>query len=162
MNNIRVGIGFDVHAFSKNRKLILGGVEIDSPFGLLGHSDADVLVHAIIDSLLGSASLGDIGTHFPDSDKQYKDIRSIILLNNIYDILCKHKIDIINIDCVVVCEKPKIAAFVDDMKGNISGALGGLSKSRIGIKGKTTEKLGFTGRAEGIAVYAVSLVNINE
>jgi 2-C-methyl-D-erythritol 2,4-cyclodiphosphate synthase len=162
MNNIRVGIGFDVHAFSPHRKLILGGVEIDYPLGLLGHSDADVLVHAIIDSLLGPASLGDIGTHFPDSDKQYKDIRSIILLKKSYDILSGHKVDIINIDCVVACEMPKIAAYIDDMKSNISGALGGLPKSRIGIKGKTTEKLGFTGRAEGIAVYAVSLINIDE
>jgi 2-C-methyl-D-erythritol 2,4-cyclodiphosphate synthase len=158
MENIRIGTGYDVHAFAKGRDLILGGVKIDYESGLLGHSDADVLVHAIIDSLLGAANLGDIGKLFPDTDNKYKGISSIELLKQVNALLIKKDIQIINIDTIVICERPKIKDFTDKMKLNISASLNGLSVDRIGIKGTTTEKLGFTGRGEGIAAQAVSLV----
>jgi 2-C-methyl-D-erythritol 2,4-cyclodiphosphate synthase len=160
MQNIRVGIGYDVHAFAKGRNLILGGVKIDYEFGLMGHSDADVLVHAIIDALLGAANLGDIGKLFPDTDQKYKGISSIELLKQVNTLLLNKNIKIINIDSVVICEKPKIKDYTDKMKSNISVALCGLSVDRIGIKGTTTEKLGFTGRGEGIAAQAVSLIEL--
>lgn len=158
MNNLRVGTGFDVHAFAGNRKLILGGVHIEYKYGLLGHSDADVLVHAVIDSLLGAAGLPDIGTLFPDTDVKYKEVSSLILLRNVSEMLIRKNIEVINIDSVVICEKPRIREYITAMKSNISGSLNGLSADRIGIKGKTTEKLGFTGRGEGIAAQAVSLI----
>ncbi|MBN2401258.1 MAG: 2-C-methyl-D-erythritol 2,4-cyclodiphosphate synthase [Spirochaetes bacterium] len=158
MQNIRIGIGYDVHAFAKGRDLILGGVKIDHETGLMGHSDADVLVHAIMDSLLGAANLGDIGKFFPDTDAGYKGISSIELLKQVNALLEKNNIRIINIDSVVICERPKIKDFTDKMKANISTALNGLELNRIGIKGTTTEKLGFTGRGEGIAAQAVSLI----
>jgi 2-C-methyl-D-erythritol 2,4-cyclodiphosphate synthase len=160
MQNIRIGIGYDVHAFVKGRSLILGGVKIDYKLGLLGHSDADVLVHAIIDSLLGAADLGDIGKLFPDTDSRYKGISSIDLLKQVNALLLKKDIKIINIDSVLICEKPKIKDFTKKMKENISIALNGLSIDRIGIKGTTTEKLGFEGRGEGISAQAVSLISI--
>lgn len=158
LSGLRVGTGFDVHAFADGRKLLIGGVEIPFPKGLAGHSDADVLIHAIIDSLLGAAGLGDIGRLFPDSDERYKGIRSTILLKEVCSILIQRKTEIINIDSVVICEKPKIAGYINQMKQNISEALNGFDLSRIGIKGSTTERLGFTGRGEGIAAQAVSLV----
>ncbi|MCP4137245.1 MAG: 2-C-methyl-D-erythritol 2,4-cyclodiphosphate synthase [bacterium] len=160
MTNIRIGNGFDVHAFKKGRKLILGGVDIESDRGLDGHSDADVLVHAIIDSLLGAANIGDIGRLFPDTDAQFKDISSITLLSEVGKRLLSRKISIINVDSIVVCEKPKISPHAESMKENISAALGNLDIDRIGIKGKTTEKLGFTGRGEGISVYSVALIEL--
>ena len=158
MENIRIGTGYDVHAFAKGRELILGGVKIDYELGLLGHSDADVLVHAIMDSLLGASNIGDIGKLFPDNDNKFKGISSIELLKQVNELLLKKGIKIINIDSVLICERPKIKEYTDKMKLNISGALNGLSVDRIGIKGTTTEKLGFTGRGEGIAAQAVSLV----
>ncbi|MFH0976061.1 MAG: 2-C-methyl-D-erythritol 2,4-cyclodiphosphate synthase [Spirochaetota bacterium] len=158
MQNLRIGIGFDVHAFAKGRPLFLGGVKIDYEYGLLGHSDADVLIHAIMDSLLGAANLGDIGRLFPDTDLKYKDISSIELLKNVSTLLREKNIEIINIDSVVICEQPKIKGYIGSMKSAISGALNGLTADRIGIKGTTTEKLGFTGRKEGIAAQAVSLI----
>ena len=158
MQNIRVGIGYDVHAFAKGRSLILGGVKIDYEQGLMGHSDADVLVHSIIDSLLGAANLGDIGQLFPDTDPKYNGISSIELLNHVNSLLLNKNIKIINIDSVLICERPKIKDFTEKMKLNISGALNGLSVDRIGIKGTTTEKLGFEGRGEGIAAQAISLI----
>jgi 2-C-methyl-D-erythritol 2,4-cyclodiphosphate synthase len=160
MQNIRIGIGYDVHAFSKGRSLILGGVKIDHEYGLLGHSDADVLVHAVIDAILGAANLGDIGKLFPDTEDKFKGISSIELLKQVNALLLKKNIVIINIDSVVICESPKIKDFADKMKSNISSALNGLPVDRISIKGKTTEKLGFTGRSEGIAAHAVSLIII--
>ncbi len=160
--NIRIGIGYDVHPFAENRKLVIGGESIDHKLGLMGHSDADVLVHAIIDSLLGAANLGDIGKLFPDDDDQYKDISSIELLMRVNNLLQDKKIQIINIDTILICEKPKIKDHVDKMKLNISKALNGLPVERIGIKGKTTEKLGFTGRGEGIAAQAISLISLSE
>jgi 2-C-methyl-D-erythritol 2,4-cyclodiphosphate synthase len=158
MQNLRIGTGFDVHAFTKGRPLFLGGVKIDYEAGLQGHSDADVLIHAIMDSLLGAANLGDIGRLFPDTDQKYKDISSIELLKKVSALLREKKIEIINIDSVVICEQPKIKSYIDDMKSAISGALNGLAHDRIGIKGTTTEKLGFIGRKEGIAAQAVSLI----
>ncbi|MBN2041633.1 MAG: 2-C-methyl-D-erythritol 2,4-cyclodiphosphate synthase [Spirochaetes bacterium] len=160
MDNLRIGIGYDVHAFEDSRKLVLGGVEIDYR-GLAGHSDADVLIHAVIDALLGASGLGDIGKLFPDTDPKYKGISSIILLKNISEILIQNNVKIINIDNVIICEKPKIIDFSDQMKNNISEALNGLNVSRIGIKGKTTEKLGFTGREEGIEVHSVVLIRLS-
>lgn len=157
---LRVGIGFDVHRFCDGRACILGGVDMKYSRGLQGHSDADVLVHAIIDSLLGAADMGDVGRLFPDTDPAYKGISSLRLLEKVHEILSHRGIAIINIDAVVICEEPKILPVVPSMKENISNALGGLPVGRIGIKGTTTEKLGFTGRKEGIAAQAVSLISM--
>lgn len=160
LKKLRVGNGYDVHRFVSGRDLILGGQKIDHDLGLDGHSDADVLVHSIMDSLLGASGLGDIGKHFPDNDLSYKDISSIKLLEKVYRFLTEKQIQIINIDSTVICEKPKILPYVSYMKANISSALGGLDPDSIGIKGTTSEGLGFTGRGEGIAVYSVSLLII--
>lgn len=162
MTNLRIGIGYDVHAFSPERELVLGGVKIDFPLGLAGHSDADVLIHAVIDALMGAAGLGDIGTHFPDRDAQYKNISSIALLTRTGQLLREHNMSIVNIDSVVICELPKIMPHADAIRQNISAALNGLDMSRINIKGKTTEKLGFTGRGEGIAAEAVALIEMEK
>jgi len=155
---MRVGIGYDVHTFKKGRKLILGGVQLDYPEGLEGHSDADVLVHAVMDSLLGAAGLPDIGVHFPDSDITYKDISSIELLGRVGKILKEAGYAIINIDTVIILEKPRISVYAEKMKYNIAQALGVDSKI-IGIKATTTEGLGFTGRSEGAAAQAVAIIN---
>lgn len=160
--DIRIGIGYDVHTFAEDKKLIIGGEVIDFRYGLKGHSDADVLVHAIIDSLLGASNLGDIGRLFPDSDERYRDISSIKLLKTVNDLIINNSIEIVNIDSVLICEEPKISQYVEQMKLNISSSLNDLSVDRIGIKGKTTEKLGFTGRGEGIAAYAVSLISLTK
>ena len=140
---------------------MLGGVKIEHNRGLKGHSDADVLIHSLIDSLLGAASLGDIGKLFPDTEKKYKNISSLILLKQVYRLLKKNGISIINTDSVVICEKPKISPYIEDIKKQISSAFEGeVNPACIGIKGTTTEKLGFTGREEGIAVHTVSLITI--
>lgn len=157
MDSLRIGCGYDVHAFVSGRDLVLGGTRIDHRFGLAGHSDADVLVHAIIDALAGASGLPDIGRLFPDDDNRYRNISSIRLLEKV-----KHKMDeigavIINIDSVVVCQEPRIAPHIEEMRRVMSGALR-IDESRIGIKGTSTEGLGFTGRSEGIAAYAVALV----
>lgn len=160
MTGFRIGNGFDTHAFEEGRDLIIGGVKIPYPYGLAGHSDADVLIHAIIDSFLSPANLGDIGKLFPDSDPSLKNISSIFLLERAYEKLKISGYSIVNIDSVIICEKPKIASYTEQMKENISNALQReIPIDCIGIKGKTTEKLGFTGRGEGIAVYTVSLLN---
>lgn len=153
----RTGIGFDVHALVEGRKLILGGVEIPYEKGLAGHSDADVLVHAIMDALLGAAALGDIGRHFPDSDPIYKGISSLKLMGHVGGLLTQHGWKIINIDAVVICEQPKISVHVPVMVGNIAKCLN-IDPGRISIKGTTTEKLGYTGRGEGIASQAVAVI----
>ncbi len=150
----RVGTGFDVHQLAEGRKLILGGVDIPYDRGLLGHSDADVLVHAVMDALLGAAALGDIGKHFPDSDEAYKDADSLKLLEKVGKMLEEYFYKIGNIDVTLIAEKPKISPFIDEMRENIAEVLG-MDKSRVNIKGTTTEKLGFTGREEGIACEAV-------
>lgn len=150
----RVGTGFDVHRFDPDRDLILGGVKIPHDKGLAGHSDADVLVHALMDALLGAAALGDIGRHFPDTDDTYKGISSMLLLKRVGELLNENFYSIGNVDVTVIAQKPKIAPYIEEMRDNISEVLG-LEKTRINIKGTTTEKLGFTGREEGIAAEAV-------
>ncbi|MDR2903056.1 MAG: 2-C-methyl-D-erythritol 2,4-cyclodiphosphate synthase [Clostridiales bacterium] len=156
---MRIGIGYDVHAFAENRKLILGGVDIPFEKGLLGHSDADVLTHAVIDALLGAAGLGDIGRLFPDSDVAYKDISSLSLLRRAGEIIEEKGYRIGNIDAVVIMQKPKIAAYIEIMEKNLSMALGILPEDRlINVKATTEEGLGFTGRSEGIAAKAVCLL----
>jgi 2-C-methyl-D-erythritol 4-phosphate cytidylyltransferase/2-C-methyl-D-erythritol 2,4-cyclodiphosphate synthase len=151
----RVGIGFDVHAFQEGRPLFLGGIQIPSHMGLQGHSDADVLLHAIIDALLGAAGLNDIGRQFPDSDPKFKDVRSTELLKAAAALVKNEGYSIVNIDAVVITQQPRISSFADAMKEKIAGILG-ISSGQVGIKGKTTEGLGFEGRGEGITAQAVA------
>ena len=153
----RSGIGFDVHKLVEGRKCIIGGVDIPYEKGLLGHSDADVLLHAISDALLGAAGLGDIGTYFPDTDPAFKGADSLELLRKVGEEVKKAGYEIINIDSIVMCERPKVNPHKEQMKANIARVLG-LDVKQIGIKGTTTEKLGFTGRGEGIASQAVAMV----
>ena len=157
MNDIRVGIGYDVHAFADNRPCILGGVNIPHERGLEGHSDADVLSHAIGDAILGAASLGDIGVHFPENDEHYRGISSLVLLQRIVDVLVESGYTMSNVDATIVAERPKLAPFVSQMQNQISAAIK-LPKNRVSIKATTSEKLGFTGREEGIAAHAVVLI----
>ncbi len=156
-SGIRSGIGFDAHKFAEDRKLILGGVEIDFPLGLAGHSDADVVCHAIADALLGAAGMGDIGMMFPDTDPANKDISSIKILEDVYRGLNAGNKAIGNIDITVITEKPKISSYSDQMKLNISKILM-IELDQINIKGKTTEMMGFTGRKEGIAALAIATI----
>jgi len=151
---VRTGQGMDVHAFAEGRELILGGVNIPSEKGLLGHSDADVLTHAIMDALLGAAGLGDIGEHFPDSDEQYKGVSSLRLLAHVGELLSKNGLGIGNIDATLIMQAPKVSPYKDAMAENIARTLG-TEVSRINIKATTTEKLGFAGRKEGAAAFAV-------
>lgn len=153
----RIGIGFDVHRLAEGRKCIIGGVEIEHSKGLLGHSDADVLTHAICDALLGAAGLGDIGVYFPDSDKKFKDIDSQILLRQVKEEISKCGFQIENIDSIVMAENPKINPHRNKMKAVLSKTLE-IEETRLGIKATTTEKLGFTGREEGIAAQAIALL----
>ena len=162
MINHRIGNGFDVHALVKGRDLILGGVKIDYHLGLEGHSDGDVLIHSIIDSLLGPTDIGDIGQLFPDTNPLYKNANSINLLEDVFKRITALGFSVINIDSVIICEQPKIYPYISEMKKNISNATGGILHPKlIGIKGKTSEGLGFIGRGEGIAVYTVSLLYDN-
>lgn len=154
----RVGTGYDVHRLEPARKLILGGVEIEYEKGLLGHSDADVLVHAVMDAMLGAAALGDIGKHFPDTDPRYKGISSLKLLAHVNDLIKSQGYALGNVDATVIAQQPKLAPHIDRMKRNIAEVLG-VDESRINIKATTTEKLGFTGRGEGIAADAVVILN---
>lgn len=154
---IRVGTGYDVHRLVPDRKLILGGVEIPFEKGLLGHSDADVLTHTIMDALLGAAALGDIGRHFPDSDESYRDISSLLLLKRVKELLAERGYRIGNIDAVVIAQKPKIAPYIGQMISRVAETLE-IEENRINIKGTTTEKLGFCGREEGIAAQASVLI----
>ena len=154
---VRTGIGYDVHGLVEGRKLVLGGVGIDFDKGLAGHSDADVAVHAIMDAVLGAASLGDIGRLFPDSDPQYRNISSLSLLTRVGELLCGAGWLVLNIDAVIVCESPKIAPFATQMSRRIADCLG-IDSSRVSIKGTTTEGLGFTGRGEGIACQAIATI----
>jgi 2-C-methyl-D-erythritol 2,4-cyclodiphosphate synthase len=151
---MRVGIGFDVHKLVAGRSLILGGVNIPYEFGLLGHSDADVLVHAIMDALLGAAGLRDIGYHFPDSDPAYKDISSMLLLEIVYGKIKEKGYILNNLDSIIIAEKPKVSSFIDKMRENIANTMK-IDGNIINIKATTTETLGFTGRGEGIATYAI-------
>ncbi|MBE7014616.1 MAG: 2-C-methyl-D-erythritol 2,4-cyclodiphosphate synthase [Ruminococcaceae bacterium] len=154
---MRIGFGYDVHKFSKDRKLIIGGVEIPFELGLLGHSDADVLVHAIMDGMLGALALGDIGKHFPDTDELYKGISSIKLLSYVNSLIKEKGYKIGNIDSIIVCEKPKMAPFIDSMRDILSNVLE-TDKDNISVKATTEEKMGFTGRIEGIKAYSVCLL----
>ncbi|HHY46964.1 MAG TPA: 2-C-methyl-D-erythritol 2,4-cyclodiphosphate synthase [Firmicutes bacterium] len=154
---MRVGIGFDVHRLVHGRELWLGGIKIPYHLGLEGHSDADVLLHAIADSLLGAASMEDLGRLFPDNDETYRGISSLILLSRVMDRIRARGYSIVNIDSVVIAERPKLAPYIDDMKREISGALQ-IAPDRVGIKAKTSEGLGPTGIGEGIAAYAVSAI----
>lgn len=155
---MRIGHGYDVHKLCENRKLILGGVEIPYEKGLLGHSDADVLVHAIMDSLLGAAALGDIGKHFPDTDPEYKGANSIVLLRRVVKILGENGYLISNIDSTVVAQAPKLASFIDQMRDNIANACG-LDKECVSVKATTEERLGFTGEGKGISATSVCLID---
>lgn len=154
---IRIGTGYDVHILTAGRKLIIGGVEIPHDKGLLGHSDADVLTHAVMDSLLGAAALGDIGRHFPDNDGKYKDIYSITLLEKVREILLQNGFKVNNIDATVVAQKPKMAPYTEQMRRNIADALKTDIKN-VSIKATTTEKLGFEGEEKGISAQAVCTV----
>lgn len=154
---VRCGIGFDVHQLVEGRKCIIGGVDIPHSLGLLGHSDADVLVHAICDALLGAMGLGDIGTWFPDNDPTFKGIDSLILLGKVREQMEKGGFSLVNLDSVVMCERPKINPHRELMKANIARTLG-VDVRQVGVKATTTEKLGFTGRQEGIAAQAVASV----
>lgn len=151
----RTGIGFDVHQLVEGRKCVIGGVEISHSKGLLGHSDADVLVHAICDALLGAAGLGDIGTFFPDNDPQYKGIDSLVLLECVREQIEQRGFKIVNIDSVVMAERPKLKSHREAMKARMAEVLR-ISPDLLGVKATTTEKLGFTGREEGIAAQAVA------
>lgn len=157
MDDIRVGTGYDVHAFAEGRPLVLGGVTIPHERGLQGHSDADVLSHAVGDAMLGAAGLGDIGIHFPDDDARYRGISSLVLLQRIVDALGESGYTVTNVDATVVAERPKLSPYVQQMRSRIGEALG-LQEDRVSIKATTSEKLGFTGREEGIAAHAVVLI----
>lgn len=154
---MRIGMGYDVHKLVTNRKLILGGVEIPYELGLLGHSDADVVVHAIMDALLGAAALGDIGKHFPDTDPQYKGISSISLLQHVGKLLQENHYKIGNIDATIICQKPKLAAYKDEMVKNVAEALN-MKQNQVCIKATTEEGLGFTGEGLGISSQAIVLL----
>ncbi len=155
--DIRVGHGFDVHAFCDNRKLILCGVEIENDKGLLGHSDADVATHAVMDALLGAAAKGDIGKHFPDNDEKYKNANSLKLLEKVMEIISADGYIVSNIDVTIIAQKPKIAPYIEKMQENLAKTVN-IALSKINVKATTTEKLGFTGREEGIAAEAVCLL----
>lgn len=155
--DIRVGTGFDVHAFAEGRALILGGVSIEHPVGLLGHSDADVLTHAVMDALLGACAMGDIGKHFPDTDPAYEGADSLALLRHCTELLAAHGWRVGNVDATVIAQAPKLAPHIDRMRVNLAAAMG-IDLSRVSVKATTTEHLGFTGRKEGIAAQAATLV----
>lgn len=154
---MRIGFGYDVHQLVENRKLILGGMDIPYNRGLLGHSDADVLVHAIMDSILGALALGDIGKHFPDTDMEYKDINSMELLGRVYNIMIQNGYEVGNIDSTIAAQAPKLAPYIEEMRKNISEVLH-TSINNISVKATTTEKLGFEGREEGISATSVCLL----
>ena len=154
---MRVGIGFDAHRFKEGRPLIIGGIRIEHDKGLEGHSDADVLIHALIDALLGAAALGNIGEHFPDNDPQYKDISSLLLLEKTSDLIRDKGYDIANIDAVVILEEPRLEKYREQMQSEIGNTLN-ISPEKINVKAKTTEKMGFTGNKEGIAAMATLML----
>ncbi|MDP1807948.1 MAG: 2-C-methyl-D-erythritol 2,4-cyclodiphosphate synthase [Actinomycetota bacterium] len=154
---MRIGIGFDVHRFAAGRTLVLGGVEIPFGLGLAGHSDADVVCHAVIDAIFGAVAAGDIGSHFPDTDPQYKGISSLALLGEAMLVLAAANYAIGNIDIVILAEEPKLTGWREAMRGKLAETLG-ISVDRVSVKATTTEGLGFTGRGEGIAAQAVVLV----
>lgn len=153
----RVGHGYDVHKLVEDRKLIIGGVEIPHYKGLLGHSDADVLAHAICDALLGAAALGDIGKHFPDNDDRYKDVDSLVLLEKVCELIRNKGYEISNVDSTILAQAPKLRPYIDEMRSKLAKAMK-LDIDELSVKATTEERLGFTGREEGIAAYAVVLL----
>jgi len=155
---VRIGCGYDVHRLAEGRKLVLGGVQIPHSLGLLGHSDADVLLHAICDALLGAAALGDIGHHFPDSDNQYKNINSMLLLKKVGHKLKEAGYAVVNIDSTIVAQEPRLAPHINGMRANIANTLG-LAVQQVNVKATTTEQLGFEGRKEGISAQAIVLID---
>ncbi len=154
---MRAGIGYDVHPLTPGRRLVLGGVDIPFDKGLSGWSDADVLTHAIIDALLGAAALGDIGSHFPPGEPQYKDISSLTLLKRVRDKLAENSWQVVNVDATIVAEQPKLRDFINGMRHQLSQTLG-IALSQVNIKASTSARLGFVGRGEGMATYAVVLI----
>lgn len=154
---LRIGHGYDVHKLVEGRKLIVGGVEIPHEKGLLGHSDADVLLHAVSDALLGAAALGDIGCLFPDNDPKFEGADSLMLLREVVSVLKKEGYSVSNIDCTLIAQRPKMRPYIDEMRRNIAGACG-ISADFVSVKATTEEKLGFTGREEGISAHAVCII----
>jgi len=155
---MRVGIGYDVHRLAPERRLVLGGVEVPSPQGLIGWSDADILTHAVIDALLGAAAMGDIGRHFPPGDPQYKDISSLILLERVRDMLKDAGWRVGNIDAIIVAEQPKLKDYIDGMRQNLARTLG-IDVGLVSVKANTSEQLGFAGREEGMVAWAVAAID---
>lgn len=155
--NMRIGQGYDVHKLVPDRKLILGGIEIPYENGLLGHSDADVIVHAVMDALLGAAGLWDIGHAFPDDDPETEGISSLVLLERVRDMLARHGFQVVNVDGTIIAQRPKLSPHIPDMRSNIASVLG-IEVDRINLKATTEEGLGFTGCGEGIAAQAVALL----
>ena len=154
---MRIGFGYDVHAFTTDRPLVLGGIPVPFEYGLSGHSDADAVIHAVVDALLGAAALGDIGTHFPSSDVRWKNQPGAVFLDHIYYLLCQLHWKIGNIDATIVAERPKLAPYVQGMRTHLAEHLH-LEIDQVSVKATTTDGLGFTGRREGIACYAVALL----
>ena len=161
MVNLRIGHGYDVHKLVKERRLVIGGVEIEHELGLLGHSDADVLLHAIMDALLGAMGLGDIGKHFPDSDDKFKGISSMSLLSEVYALMNEKGYSVVNVDATVVLQRPRLRPHIEKMRSNIAFALN-VDVSAINVKATTEEHLGFTGREEGISAHSVVLIEKNK
>ncbi len=157
MNQIRIGHGYDVHKLAENRKCIIGGVDIPHNLGLLGHSDADVLLHAVSDALLGALALGDIGKHFPDTDPNYKNADSLKLLAHVVELIEKQGYTLGNLDAIVIAQKPKLAPYIEQMRKNIAKACHA-DISQVSVKATTEERLGFTGREEGISAHCVALL----
>jgi len=154
---MRIGMGYDVHKLVEGRDLILGGVKVPHTLGLLGHSDADVLVHAIMDAMLGAAAMGDIGKHFPDTDEQYKGISSMLLLKKVGELIVEKGYVVGNIDATIIAQKPKLRPYINEMEVNIAHTLG-ITKDQVNIKATTEEGLGFTGTQEGISSQAICLL----
>jgi 2-C-methyl-D-erythritol 2,4-cyclodiphosphate synthase len=158
---MRVGIGFDSHRFAAGRRLVLGGVEIEHELGLAGHSDADVVAHAVTDALLGAAALGDIGTHFPPSDPQWRDADSLQLLQQAYHKLEEENYQVVNVDVTIICEAPRLGAHVSTMRERLARTLG-IGTQHVSIKAKTNEGMGWIGRGEGIAAMAIAVIDAIE
>jgi len=158
MSSVRIGHGYDVHKLVENRDLIIGGVKIPHTLGLLGHSDADVLLHAVSDALLGALALGDIGKHFPDTDPKYENADSLELLKKVVDLISDNGYEVSNLDAIIIAQKPKLAPYIEQMRQNIADACH-VNISRISVKATTEERLGFTGREEGISAHCVALLD---
>lgn len=158
---MRIGIGYDSHRFEAGRRLVLGGVDIPHPAGLSGHSDADVIVHAVIDALFGAAGVGDIGTHFPPTDERWRDADSIELLRAAVTVLAGINYQVVNVDATVICEAPRVGPHITEMRERIAGAIG-IGPRHVSVKGKTNERMGWIGRGEGVAAIAVAAIDMLE